>query len=282
MQPTPPGGTIDFSRFSDLRARARVDGAGTLPKVADEFEALFVDLMLKAARDAQMEGGLFDSSALDTYREMLDHQIAITMARNHDLGIGGAMVRQFDEFTDAASTPPPDGTAGLGIPGSPAAVDRAGFVALLAPHAANAAQRLGVSPRALIAQAALESGWGRHVMRHPDGRSSHNYFGVKADSRWAGEAVHVPTTEFIDGRAVTVDAAFRSYDSAAEAFDDYVDFVAGNPRYEGVLADGGDEVNFARELARAGYATDPDYAEKIVAILNTGGWDRNTGFGRGD
>ncbi|MCZ6895424.1 MAG: glucosaminidase domain-containing protein [Gammaproteobacteria bacterium] len=275
MQSTLPGGSIGFSRFADLRGLAREDAAGALAEVADEFEALFVEIMLKAARDAQMDDGLFDSNELDTYREMLDQQIAITMARNHDLGIGDILMQQFDGFVA------PQKAATASTRGPPREGDKDGFAALLAPLAVDAARKLGVSPRGLIAQAALESGWGRHLIRHPDGRSSHNYFGVKADARWAGEVVHVPTTEFIGGRAVTVKAAFRSYDSAAAAFDDYVDFMRDNPRYQRVLAEGRDEERFAAQLASAGYATDPNYAEKIVAILDTGDWARYDGLEHG-
>ncbi|MEQ8660417.1 MAG: glucosaminidase domain-containing protein, partial [Gammaproteobacteria bacterium] len=141
-----------------------------------------------------------------------------------------------------------------------------------AAHAEAAAAELGVSPRAILAQAGLESGWGRHVIRHRDGASSHNYFGIKAGPGWRGDSVRVPTTEYVGGRAVTVEARFRAYPSAAAAFRDYVDFIGANPRYANALARGDSEAAYARELAAAGYATDPRYAEKIIAIIETGDW----------
>jgi flagellar protein FlgJ len=292
------GGYVDFARFGALRERAHADGAAALAQIADEFEALFIDLMLAAAREADLGDGLFDSSALDTYREMLDQQLALTMARSQDLGIGAAIRRQFGEFVagegDAAapagaapsrprsveapfisglvphwprSAPAPDGAA------SRAPVDKRDFVASLMPHARAAAAALGLSPRALIAQAALESGWGQHVIRRPDGTSSHNYFGIKAGANWRGDTVTVPTTEYIGGRAVTVRAAFRAYPDAAAAFADYIGFIGDNPRYRGVLAHGANEAQFARQLEAAGYATDPNYASKIMAILSGDDWN---------
>ena len=276
MEATLPGGYVDFSRFAALRAHAHDDQAAALAEIGDEFEALFIDLMLKSARDAEMDGGLFDSSELNTYREMFDQQIAITMARNHDLGIAEIMQRQFRDFVAPAAH---EDTAGqLLFRAGPAQqhdgkVDKSDFITKLSPHAAHAARRLGVSRRALIAQAALETGWGQHVIRYPDGRSTHNFFGIKAGPQWSGDVVRVPTTEYIDGRAVTVNAAFRAYESTADAFGDYVAFMQGNPRYADVIATGLNTAAFAEQLARAGYATDPRYAEKIVAILDTGELD---------
>lgn len=292
MQGTLPGGYVDFSRFAALRAEARsaTSNAAALEQVADEFEALFVDLMLKAARDAEMDGGLFESSELDTYREMLDQQIAIAIARNQDLGIGRALSRQVGPAAgpveagrelhfDNQRRAPDRLEAPFGFPHDAAPVRRRGyerpadpraFIDGIAPQAVRAAGRLGVSAQGLMSQAALETGWGEHVIRHPDGRSSFNFFGIKAGRDWDGEIVRVPTTEYVKGRAVTVNAAFRSYGNAAAAFDDYVELISGNPRYEQVRASGGDVTRFARELADAGYATDPRYAEKIVAIFDSG------------
>ncbi len=296
MQAATAGGYVDFKRFGHLREAARTDQSGTMNEVAQEFEAMFVDLMLKSAREAEMQGGLFDSSEMDTYREMLDQQIARSMAQNTDLGIGAVMARQFSELigddkiasdnTRADGTPvftpryaptvdyAPATTAtprlsSAASDSTPAARSgRDGFIAALAPHAAAAAGNLGISPAAILAQAALETGWGEHVIRHADGRSSHNYFGIKAGAGWAGETVKVQTTEFIGGRAVMVNAAFRAYDDASSAFADYVDFIGQNPRYRDVVLHGASPHRYAAEIAAAGYATDPAYARKIIAILD--------------
>jgi flagellar protein FlgJ len=141
------------------------------------------------------------------------------------------------------------------------------FVEDLWPHARRAANELGVKPGVLIAQAALESGWGKHQIRFDDERPSFNLFGIKADGRWDGDRVGVSTLEYRDGVARRERAEFRAYDSLGAAFDDYVDFIQSNPRYGEALAAAGSEQGYVQGLARAGYATDPRYADKILSIL---------------
>ena len=146
------------------------------------------------------------------------------------------------------------------MPGSPEA-----FVEEMWPHAQRAAAELGVSPKALLAQAALETGWGRHLPRHADGTPAHNVFGIKATGGWQGESLTRATREVINGREVTENAAFRAYDSAAQSFDDYVSLLKGSPRYAQALGESNTH-RFAQALQRAGYATDPHYAAKLTAI----------------
>jgi flagellar protein FlgJ len=124
-----------------------------------------------------------------------------------------------------------------------------------------------VPAEALLAQAALESGWGRHVMQDGEGRSSHNLFGIKADRRWSGERVSVDTLEYRDNVAIKTRADFRAYSSFADSFADYADFIGANQRYRPALEVGADSEAYLRGLQQAGYATDPAYADKIVAIL---------------
>lgn len=146
------------------------------------------------------------------------------------------------------------------VPDSPEA-----FVRELWPHAQRAAAELGVSPRALLAQAALETGWGRHMPRRADGSPAHNVFGIKAGRRWQGETLARATTEHVDGRKVREVARFRAYASPAESFADYVALLRDSPRYRSALGQQ-DPKAFATALQRAGYATDPDYAAKLAAI----------------
>jgi flagellar protein FlgJ len=160
--------------------------------------------------------------------------------------------------TDPGPRPPDTGS----LDGTPE-----NFVRVLWPHARRAARALGVAPEALMAQAALETGWGRSVIHHEDGRSSHNLFGIKADARWSGEQVGVSSLEYIDGAMVRQRSAFRAYDSYAASFNDYVDFLKSNPRYGEALKRAHDPVAFSGALQRAGYATDPAYASKIQGIL---------------
>lgn len=140
------------------------------------------------------------------------------------------------------------------------------FVATLRPMADAAAEKLGVDSQVLIAQAALETGWGRHISRDEQGRSSYNLFNIKADRRWSGERLDVNTTEYRNGVAQAEVAAFRQYNSYQQSFDDYVAFIKSSPRYQQALEQAGNSRRYLDELQNAGYATDPRYADKIHEI----------------
>jgi flagellar protein FlgJ len=140
------------------------------------------------------------------------------------------------------------------------------FVATMLPMAQQAAERIGVDPRYLVAQAALETGWGKSVMRQQDGSSSHNLFGIKASSSWKGAQARAITSEFRNGERVKETAQFRSYDSYQDSFHDLVTLLQSNNRYQEVLKSADNPEQFVRELQKAGYATDPDYASKISQI----------------
>ncbi len=145
-------------------------------------------------------------------------------------------------------------------PGTPEA-----FVAQVWPHAKRAAAELGVCPKALVAQAALETGWGRSTIGNGQ-RDANNYFGIKAGRSWQGDVVSTGTKEFINGAMRSERAAFRAYASPAESFADYVALLKNNPRYANALQAGENRIEFAKALQQAGYATDPQYAAKINAI----------------
>ena len=137
------------------------------------------------------------------------------------------------------------------------------------PHAERAAARLNVAPEAIVAQAALETGWGKHVPQRADGSSSFNLFGIKAGRGWAGDSVRKATLEFDGATARPELAEFRSYDGIAATFDDYADLLTGNPRYDAVRGHGSDVAGFAEALQKGGYATDPQYAEKLKRIADS-------------
>ncbi|MBD9368315.1 flagellar assembly peptidoglycan hydrolase FlgJ [Xanthomonas sp. XNM01] len=141
------------------------------------------------------------------------------------------------------------------------------FVAGIWHHAQAAARELGVDAKALVAQAALETGWGRRQIQRGDGASANNLFGIKATG-WKGERVTTGTHEYVGGTKVRETADFRAYASPAESFADYVRMLKNNPRYQKALQSGGDVGRFAQALQNAGYATDPSYAAKIAAIAN--------------
>jgi len=151
-------------------------------------------------------------------------------------------------------------------PGKAAFGSKDEFIAAMLPMAEKAAEKIGVDPRYLVAQAALETGWGKSIIRQQDGTSSHNLFGIKTHNTWEGDSARVLTTEFKGGKAVKEAASFRAYDSFEHSFNDFVSFLQGNGRYEKALASTDKPEQFARELQKAGYATDPQYARKIAQI----------------
>ncbi len=274
----------DFSGIAQLRGAAQRDGQAVLREVAGQFEALFVQMMLKSMREASMGDALFDSSSMEQYRDMLDAQLSVSLSRRNGIGLAEVLVRQLGgESTVTPSSPPNAALAAAGArqprPPAPVAAPTIGaapgaefespeqFTRSLWPHARRAAAALGVEPVVLIAQAALETGWGQAVIRHGDGRSSNNLFNIKADHRWQGASVGKATVEFVDGVAARQHHVFRSYGSIAESFADYVDFLRTSPRYQAALAEAADGPRFLRALQDAGYATDPEYAGKIEAIL---------------
>lgn len=167
--------------------------------------------------------------------------------------------------TDAAISDPAE-TAPAGCPSS---AQQAAFAHALWPEAEQAARRLGVSPVTLLAQAALETDWGRSVPRGAGGGTSHNLFGIKATSAWSGRAVSSSTQEYSGGRASTVQARFRSYDSTSQCFQDYVSLLESDPRYAAALGTGNDIQAFGSALQEGGYATDPRYAGKLTAVAGT-------------
>ena len=140
------------------------------------------------------------------------------------------------------------------------------FVQTMLPLAQEAADRIGVDPNYLVAQAALETGWGKSILRRSDGDSSFNLFGIKTHGQWKGEAARAVTSEYQDGQVVRETASFRAYDSYKQSFHDLVDFLQSNPRYQNALSSTGNSEKFVRELQAAGYATDPQYARKINQI----------------
>lgn len=135
------------------------------------------------------------------------------------------------------------------------------------PHALQASQSTGVPTHLMLGQAALESGWGKREIRMADGSNSYNLFGIKAGAAWNGKVADVMTTEYQNGVAHKQVEKFRAYSSYAEAFQDYAHMLGNNPRYAGVLQQGGDAAGMAQALQKAGYATDPNYADKLVRVM---------------
>lgn len=257
LTPTDVKSTTDFEGLAALRAQAQSQSPVALKAVAQQFEALFMDMMLKSMRDANLGSGLFDSEDSKFYQEMWDKQIAMQLAKGKGFGIADLMMRQLQPAAPAQAA------SGAG---PQAAADPTSFVRSVLPLAKRAALKLGTEPLALVAQAALETGWGARVPRRPDGSSSFNLFGIKSGSRWKGDEALSKTLEFQGGALQPTTESFRAYGSHDEGFADYVELLSQNPRYQSVLAAGPDAARYAQALQDSGYATDPNYAMKIKAI----------------
>ena len=277
---------LDVQGVEKLRLKANTDEKGAIKLAAQQFESLFLGMMLKSMRDASPKGGLFDSEQTDLYTGLLDQQLSQKLAATKGFGFADIMVKQLTSALDRIAQP---GESGDGKPVPPemppstvveqppaveaSAPSHAGspqdFVNRVWPHALAAGRSLAIPPHFLIAQAALESGWGQHEIRAADGTSSHNLFGIKAGKNWTGPVVEAPTTEYINGVPRKSVARFRAYASYGEGFRDYAKLLRQNPRYAPLLEQGQDPAGFARGLQGAGYATDPMYADKIQRVLNS-------------
>ena len=283
----------DPQGLTALRNDARAQDPNALKEAATQFESLFTQMLLKSMREATKSFGesMFESEQTDFYQGMFDDQMAVHLAQGKGLGLADMLVRQLQQ---TGGTVPEPGTvpiskadAGVGRgardvgqnretqtadllpkPQAPSPTSKEDFVRQMLPHAEAAARELGVDPHALLAQAALETGWGKFVPSDAAGASSFNLFGIKSGSQWSGASVNVPTLEFEDGVAVRKVERFRAYDSPADSFRDYAQLIGNNARYENAVGTGDDVVAFASALQEGGYATDPNYARKLVAVAN--------------
>ena len=281
----------DFKQLADLKRQARQNSEQALEKVARQFEAVFLQMMLKQMRQASMGDPIFNSNGLEFYRDMHDQQLAMHLSDQGSIGIADLIVRQLQPKNGIAdqtqktledyqrrpfpspSMPIKKSSKDVAKP-SLAPVEKSEtdrfdspreFVKTLLPEARKAAAKIGVDPKLLIAQAALETGWGKKIIHHTDGRSSHNLFNIKAGRIWEGDRVNVGTLEYLDGVAVKKQADFRAYDNYRQSFDDYVALLQ-QPRYRQALDKAGDPRAYLEALQQAGYATDPDYADKILSL----------------
>ena len=311
----------DFSTLTNLKTKAQKDPDAALKEVAQQFESIFINMLLKNMRSTNeaIGSGLFSSAQTKQYQEMMDSQMSQSMAQSGGIGLSEALIRQYQtqqqgrisspeakergdtdflnqvakqdlvriqalahrastefiqsvqqEAKDKAQNTPsisetsPAPSALSVVFGSPEE-----FVENLWPHAQQAAEKLGVNPKAILAQAALETGWGKYPIAKEDGAASFNLFGIKADNRWQGDRAVVNTLEFRDGVAKREKAAFRAYNSFSQSFEDYADFLSSSERYKDALRAGDDASMFAASLQKGGYATDPKYSEKIDNILSS-------------
>lgn len=283
----------DAQSLNELKSKAGQDPGANLRPVARQVEGMFVQMMLKSMREALPKDGLFSSDSTRLYTSMYDQQIAQQMTAGKGLGLADMMVKQMggEQAAQAAASEPEQ--VPLKFPletvttyqnqaltqmvrkampkapevnDEPLTGDSKDFLAQLSLPARLASQQSGVPHHLILAQAALESGWGQRQIRRENGEPSFNIFGVKATSNWKGPVTEITTTEFENGEAKKVKAKFRVYSSYLEALSDYVGVLTRNPRYAAVTTAATAEQG-AQALQSAGYATDPNYARKLTGMI---------------
>ncbi|MDK2598405.1 flagellar assembly peptidoglycan hydrolase FlgJ [Pseudoalteromonas obscura] len=274
-----------------------------LKKAAQQFESIFTQMLLTSMRKAneafEDKDSPFNSSSVKFYRDMHDQQMALELSNKGSLGLADLIVQQLSPEkngympssvvrtgAELQSDRIANGQAPVNQPDKDVAEEKSTvkgvadtpadpqafespeeFVKTLWGYAKSAAEKIGLNPAVMVAQAALETGWGKHVISKQDGNSSFNLFNIKADSRWTGDSASKMTLEFEQGLPVKKQANFRAYDSLKESFSDYVDFLQSNPRYEEALQKASKPGEYLDALQQAGYATDPNYANKIKNVL---------------
>lgn len=297
--------TFDPRGLDSLKRAARENPQEALKTAAKQFEAVFMQMLLKSMRDAVPESGLLGGGSEEKmFTGMYDQELSQRLA-GRGMGIADMIVKQLSR-TQGAAASAPDGDAGkaapagVTAPSAPSApstpisintpvntrealarisaatteaqtsggVRAQLFVDRMLPNAAQAERATGVPAQFIVGQAALESGWGAREIRGADGSPSYNLFGVKATGNWRGATVESLTTEYANGQPQKMVERFRAYGSYAEAFQDYAKLLVGNPRYASVLQNGRDAAGFAQSMQAAGYATDPAYADKLTRVIN--------------
>ena len=268
----------DFAGLEKLKSSAAQNDPTALRQVAKQFESLFARMLIKSMRDAIGKDPIFGSDQAQTYQGMFDDQLSLELTQGKGLGLADMLMRQLQQAGTGASGTTRGNAAGTTASGGAAATapaaptapasgaEQANFISRVWPEAEQAARELGVHPVSLVAQAALESNWGRSVPRAADGTTSNNLFGIKSGSRWSGASVTATTQEYQGGTPTTTSAAFRAYASPADSFQDYVALLRGNPRFSAALGSGTSVSAFTAALQQGGYATDPDYARKVAAV----------------
>jgi flagellar protein FlgJ len=237
----------------------------SISAVAQQVEALFLQMMLKSMRDAGSSNDP-DSNEMSMYQDMFDKQVALTISKHQDLGISAMLKRQLSGKPAA----PVQGGAHTAAQATAAGQSPEEFVHQVMPTIRRAASALGLNPLGLLAQAALETGWGQRMPRTEDGGPSFNMFGIKAGDSWAGARATADTVEFSNGVATPRRTAFRAYGSIEDSINDFASLLRNSPRYRDAIAAGNDPQAYIDGIGKSGYATDPEYANKLSQILNSG------------
>ncbi|WP_297572123.1 flagellar assembly peptidoglycan hydrolase FlgJ [uncultured Deefgea sp.] len=288
---------IDPKAVNQLRVANRADSAAGAKAVAQQFEALLMQQMLSSMRSAAPTDSMNDSSSVEMFRGMHDQQLTQMWANQGGVGLAEVIMRQIQVQQNPALLQQPlhrgvnplmdqglDYRNVKTVPLAASAVaaktaamptdladgarsGAADFIKKISAAAQSTASTLGVAPHLLLAHAALETGWGKKTLNDAAGNDSFNLFGIKAGSSWKGKTVDVLTTEFVDGAAQKRVEKFRAYDSYQDAFADYASVM--KRRFGDALEQGSDALGFGKALAKEGYATDPQYAQKFARVADS-------------
>ena len=279
------GLAADTRSLDALKSRAAADPKAALRETAQQFESIFMKEVVKSMRATTLSTGMMDNASTALGTDLLDAQFANQLAGRQG-GLSEAIMKQLERQMGMSPGPIPDTGSANNTPAPLAATPKptripqtgaAGFVQQHGAAARDAEAATGVPATFMVSQAALETGWGRKEITQPDGTPSYNLFGIKAGGNWKGATADVATTEYVNGKATKVVARFRAYGSYAESFADYARLMKDSPRYQNAVAKaqsaGSSTVTaatgFAQGLQKAGYATDPAYADKLTRVINT-------------
>ncbi len=290
---------IDANGLNNLKQAAKENSPEAIKDVAKQFEAIFMNMMLKSMRDATTQDSPFDNEQSRTFTSMLDQQLSTNLS-SKGLGLADVLAKQLSKVSHAVtntmeqavsgdtntvgkgslidsifghdiskSTPV---KSGHGIQPASSQVhplngDSKYFHQRMSEHAAEASRATGVPAHLMLGQAALESGWGKREIMSPDGTSSRNLFGIKATSDWKGKVVEATTTEYVHGIKQKRIEKFRAYDSYADSFKDFANLITSSPRYKQVVENLHDIHSYAQAMQKSGYATDPHYASKLAGVI---------------
>lgn len=296
---------IDGNGLSSLKSAARDNSPEAIRGVAKQFEAIFLNMMLKSMRDATPSDGPLDNEQSRTFTTMLDQQLSQNIV-NKGVGLADVLVRQLNKIQTGKTEIEPTaaekkehsqinintngsmnsrslaklsnynlngyknvdtGASYTSVPGQAMQDIMAEFMKRMGPYAEKISTATGVPAIFMMAQAALESGWGRSEIKYQNGTTSHNLFGIKATENWGGRSVDAMTSEYVNGEKVTRVEQFRAYNSYAESFKDFTDLLRSNPRYAKVLRNLNDPISYAQAMGKSGYATDPNYGNKLQSVI---------------
>jgi flagellar protein FlgJ len=292
----------DARALNAIKRQGKDAPQAALRQAATQFEALFMNMLMKNMRDSLPQEDMMSSNATKSFTGMLDSQLSQKLAAGKGMGLADMMVRQLSKTQSGKQGAEAAGAAGAAgasgaasaVPSTTVSSNAAGalarklsaatdqvrssgdaadgapqtFVKRMLPHAEQSAREAGIPAHFMLGQAALETGWGKSEIKRPDGSSSHNLFGIKAGRDWTGPTVSATTTEYVNGVARKSVEKFRAYESYADSFRDYARLVTGSRRYAAAAAEKTDAGQFARNIQSGGYATDPRYAEKLTGVIN--------------